>query len=96
MWSTTEAGAALALAEGSPRDALRMLDEAIRLARTLHALLPGEPEVGGLLALMLLLGAVPASAQLLQLPEPRAEPEPTKPPPKRVRNVRTRASTSEW
>lgn len=31
-----------------------LCDEAIRLTRTLHGLLPGEPEVGGLLALMLL------------------------------------------
>jgi len=32
-------------------------NEAIRLARTLHALLPGDPEVAGLLALMLLTDA---------------------------------------
>ena len=44
-----------------------------------------------LIAMMLLLGAVPASAQLLQLPEPRAEPEPTKPPPKRAKPKKRQA-----
>jgi RNA polymerase sigma-70 factor (ECF subfamily) len=34
-----------------------LCDEAIRLSRTLHALLPGEPEVTGLLALLLLTDA---------------------------------------
>jgi RNA polymerase sigma-70 factor, ECF subfamily len=34
-----------------------LCDEAIRLGRLLHALLPGEPEVQGLLALMLLVDA---------------------------------------
>jgi RNA polymerase sigma-70 factor, ECF subfamily len=40
--------------EGHAAHAAGLADEAIRLARLLHALLPDEPEVSGLLALLLL------------------------------------------
>ena len=40
--------------EGHSAQAAGLADEAIRLARLLRALLPGEPEVAGLLALLLL------------------------------------------
>lgn len=51
-----------------------LTDEAVRLARILHWLLPGEPEVAGLLALMLLVDArrparVDATGELLSLQE---------------------------
>jgi RNA polymerase sigma-70 factor (ECF subfamily) len=46
-------------AAGSGPELLRpeLIDEAIRLARILHRLLPSEPEAAGLLALMLLIDA---------------------------------------
>jgi RNA polymerase sigma-70 factor (ECF subfamily) len=49
-----------------------LCDEAIRLARTLHSLMPGEAEVAGLLALMLLhhsrsAGRVSAEGELIAL-----------------------------
>jgi RNA polymerase sigma-70 factor (ECF subfamily) len=50
-----------------------LTEEAIRLARVLHGLLPAEPEVTGLLALMLLIDARRAarlvSGELVPLPE---------------------------
>jgi RNA polymerase sigma-70 factor (ECF subfamily) len=44
----------LVFSEGHAAHAAGLADEAIRLARLLHALLPGEPEVTGLLALLVL------------------------------------------
>ena len=44
----------LVFTEGQGAHAVDLADEAIRLARLLHALLPDEPEVTGLLALLLL------------------------------------------
>src|SRR4051812_13258027 len=44
----------LVFTEGHGAHAAGLADEAIRLARLLHALLPDEPEVTGLLALLLL------------------------------------------
>jgi RNA polymerase sigma-70 factor, ECF subfamily len=44
----------LVFTEGHGAHTARLADEAIRLARLLHALLPDEPEVTGLLALLLL------------------------------------------
>jgi RNA polymerase sigma-70 factor (ECF subfamily) len=44
----------LVFTEGQGAHALELADEAIRLARLLHGLMPDEPEVTGLLALLLL------------------------------------------
>jgi len=44
----------LVFTEGQGAHAVELADEAIRLARLLHALMPDEPEVTGLLALLLL------------------------------------------